>query len=465
MRGITEGGGALLALSRLTPPEGAPSGPPRQAARSTSRAITTGSGNTVVGDLAASNMTNALDIVAIGLTAGSAYVLNEARNIVIGLRVPGIAGESDVIRIGQSNTSGIQITDASRRFMHNAGTLGSNTYVGTDAGNFTNTGGFNTGIGDSALESVTTGQQNTIIGAVAGDAITTGEFNVAVGANALSAITAAVSNTAVGTNALSISTANSNTAVGFGALGNTTTGDSNVAVGVQALLNNSIGIGNTVIGNNSGGNVTTGSVNTFVGRTVMASLLTGTQNIAIGYLAGASCIGAESSNIYIGSDGGLGESNTIRIGEDGGGLGQQNRAFIAGVYGVTPVLAPELVIIDSAGQLGSVGGGIPTATVIVTANQALAANTQYIIQAGAPVNLSLPATSLVGDVIRIVGNSQLWTITQGAGQVIGFAGTDTTPGVGGSLGATAGSDCVELMCVQTDTVWNVFSAVGNLNLV
>lgn len=429
------------------------------------RAITSGSGNVFMGDLAASNMTNGLDSVVIGLSAGSAYVLNEARNIVIGIRVPGIAGEADVIRIGQSNTSGIQITDAARRFMHNAGTGGLNTFVGTDAGNFTNTATANTGIGDSALESVTTGQENTIVGALAGDAITTGNFNTALGSGALSTITAAVSNTAVGYNALNLSTANSNTAVGFGALGNTTTGDSNVAMGVQALLNNTIGLGNVAIGNNTGGNVTTGSVNTFVGRTVMASLTTGNQNIAIGYQAGSSCTGGESSNIYIGSDGGLGESNTIRIGDDGALPGQQNRAFIAGVYGVTPVLAPELVIIDSAGQLGSAGGGIPTATVIVAVSQALAANTQYIIQAGAPVSLSLPATSLVGDVIRIVGDSNLWTITQGAGQQISFAGTDSTLGVGGSVAALAGSDCAELICVAGNTRWTIFTSVGNLNVI
>ncbi len=324
----------------------------------------------------------------------------------------------------------------------------------------------NVGYGTQALGNLTTGQSNAGIGSNSLSSLTTGNFNTAVGANTLGVVTTQDFNTAVGYNALTGNIADSNTAVGFGALGSNTTGDSNVAVGVSTLLSNLTGIGNTAIGNNSGGNITTGSLNTLFGRTVMASLTTGLQNIAIGYAAGSSCtVGSESSNIYIGSTGGLGDSNTIRIGEDGSGFGQQNRAFIAGVYGVTPVLAPELVIIDSAGQLGSVGGGIPTATVIVTVSQNLASNTQYIIQSAGPVNLLLPATSLVGDVIRIVGNSQLWTITQGAGQLISFAGTDTTPGVGGSMGATAGSDCVELMCVQTDAVWNVFSAVGNLNLI
>lgn len=427
----------------------------------TGELIQGGTSNTAVGAAALRNAVSAADITAVGRLAGNAYTTNEARNIVIGANVPGIAGEADVIRIGQSNTTGIQITDAGRRFLHNHGTGGSNVFLGTDAGNFTNTGQANTGLGDSALEAITTGQFNTTVGAQSGVSITTGNFNTAVGTSALSTITIAVSNTAVGYNALQLSTADSNTAVGFGALAGTTTGDSNVAMGVQTLLNNTIGIGNVAVGNNTGGNITTGSVNTLLGRTVMGSLTTGSQNIAIGYLAGSSCTGgAESSNIYIGSDGGL-ESNTIRIGDDGGGAGQQNRAFIAGVYGVTPVLAPELVIIDAAGQLGSVGGGIPTATVIVLVSQALSSNTQYIVQGG-PVNLSLPATSVAGDIIRIVGDNNDWTITQAAGQQINYGVFDSTLGVGGSLASSSSDDCVELMCMAANTRWRVFNSFGNL---
>jgi len=363
------------------------------------RAITTGSGNTLIGELSASNMTNALDIVAIGRTAGSAYVLNEARNIVVGPQVPGIAGESDVIRVGQSNTSGIQLTDMSRRFLHNFGTLGGNIFLGIDAGNFTTGSGANIGIGTEALQVIGNGNSNVAIGDQVAGALTTGNQNVLLG---------------FGTGNNLISGAN-NTAIGTGSLIGLTTGSYNLVLG----------------GLNSGNNLTLG----------------------------------DSSNIFLQNTGQAGDNNTIRIGTQGAGFAQQNRAFIAGVYGVTPALAPELVVIDSNGQLGSAGGGIPTATVIVTVSQALSPNTQYIIQAGAPVSLSLPATSLVGDVIRIVGDSNLWTITQGAGQQISFAGTDSTLGVGGSVAALAGSDCAELICVATDTRWTIFTSVGNLNVI
>jgi len=306
------------------------------------RAVTSGSGNVFVGDLAGANSTNILSSTLIGLSAGSAYVLNEARNIIIGASVPGIAGEADVIRVGQDNTSGIQLTDMSRRFLHNFGTLGGNIFLGIDAGNFTTGSGANIGIGTEALQVIGNGNNNVAIGDQVAGALTTGNQNVLLG---------------FGTGNNLISGAN-NTALGTGCLGGITTGSYNLVLG----------------GLNSGNNLTLG----------------------------------DSSNIFLQNIGQAGDNNTIRIGTQGAGFAQQNRAFIAGVYGVTPaVAAPELVIIDSAGQLGSTGGGVPTATFIVTANQALAANTQYIIQAGAPVSLSLPATSLAGDVIRIVGNSNL----------------------------------------------------------
>lgn len=390
--------------------------------------------------------------------------------------VPGGAGAIDTI----TGNDGIPISPILGNFTF----LTSNTTVeflgsaGTETLNFGNTNLIlgskpaiagailNVGLGASALSNLSTGQSNIGIGNSALSSLTTGNFNTAVGANALGIMTTAGFNTAVGYNALNANTADSNTAVGFGALGSTTTGDSNVAVGVSTLLNNTIGIGNTAVGNNSGGNITTGSLNTLFGRSVMGSITTGIQNIAIGYAAGSSCtVGSESSNIYIGSTGAAGESNTIRIGDDGSGFGQQNRAFMAGVYGVTPASAPELVIIDAAGQLGSAGGGIPTATVIVTTSITMSPNTQYIIQAAAPVNLLLPATSIVGDVIRIIGDSNLWTITQAAGQQISYVGFDTTLGVAGSVASLQGSDCAELICVAGNTRWTIFNGSANLNLV
>ena len=62
--------------------------------------------------------------------------------------------------------------------------------------------------------------------------------------------------------------------------------------------------------------------------------------------------GTGSSNVYVSSQGTSGESNVIRIGTQGGSDGQQNAAFIAGVYGSTSS-AGVPVYVNSDGQLGT----------------------------------------------------------------------------------------------------------------
>jgi len=127
----------------------------------------------------------------------------------------------------------------------------------------------------------------------------------------------------------------------------------NTGLGFDVLNAVTTGADNTAIGHNSSTGITTGSSNTSLGVSALGTLLTGSNNIAVGQAAGTSYTGAESSNIIIGNTGTNGESNTIRIGTQGAGAGQQNRAFIAGITGVT-VANTQLVTINTAtGQLGT----------------------------------------------------------------------------------------------------------------
>jgi hypothetical protein len=103
-------------------------------------------------------------------------------------------------------------------------------------------------------------------------------------------------NTAIGFNVLSVKTGTGNTAIGSGALANNTTDSFNVAI-------------------NGGINLTDGIF-----------------------------------NIDIANDGVAGESNTSRIGI------LQNRCFISGIRDVTTEVPDAInVVIDSVGQLGTVG--------------------------------------------------------------------------------------------------------------
>jgi hypothetical protein len=182
--------------------------------------------------------------------------------------------------------------------------------------------------------------------------LTTGTDNTAVGSQALFGLTTGVQNTAVGAQALFNNTANRNTAEGFRALINNTTGTSNTANGVNALLRNVTGGFNTAIGFSALEN-NNASVNTALGVNALQHNTTGNDNIALGVNAGL-FLTTGSDNIDIANAGVAGESSTIRIGNSN--ITGQNRAFIVGIRGVTTGNADAVpVLIDSAGQLGTVG--------------------------------------------------------------------------------------------------------------
>lgn len=142
-------------------------------------------------------------------------------------------------------------------------------------------------------------------------------------------------------------TGTSNTALGYISSGSITTGSDNCSVGSESLTG-----------------LTTGDSNTAVGTLSLELLDTGSDNISIGYLSGSSYTGAESSNILVGHVGVTSESNTIRVGTHGTGSGLQNRAFMAGIVGVSTSNSQMVTIDSTTGQLGAatipLGGGIET---------------------------------------------------------------------------------------------------------
>lgn len=141
-----------------------------------------------------------------------------------------------------------------------------------------------------------------------------------------------------------------------------TTGSSeaNTGVGSNTLLQLTTGQANVGVGDFTLNIVTTGSFNTGVGQDVFETLLTGSFNVGIGIGSGGSYVTSESSNILINSLGVVGDSNTLRIGRaSGSGNGELGKSFIHGIRGVTTGNADAIaVLIDSAGQLGTVSSSI-----------------------------------------------------------------------------------------------------------
>ena len=297
-------------------------------------------------------------------------------------------------------TGGIANTAVGSESM-SSNTIGSNnTALGYQSVYYSTTGTDNTALGYEALRQNTTASGNTAVGSNAGYANTTGATDTAVGVNGLKANTVGSDNVAVGGNALAANTtASGNTAIGSGALstlsfdnGNNqwdsrntavgyqalysdqaiaptdanyntgtgalvlysnTTGAYNTANGYQSLYFNTTAWQNTAIGAISLQSNTTGELNTAVGYASLSFNTTGSFNTALGFAAGQN-LTTGGSNIDIGNGGSPTDDKTIRIGSS-----SQARTFIAGIRGVTTGNADAVpVVIDSAGQLGTISSSI-----------------------------------------------------------------------------------------------------------
>jgi hypothetical protein len=265
----------------------------------------------------------------------------------------------------------------------------SNCAFGNAALQSCTTGSGNCSYGYVAMQALTTGSSNTAIGDTALTSLLTGTSNIAIGKLAGSALTGSESDNLLlahagvtGTSGLIAVSADNNTfmhnwpgaAASNGrnvyvgeAAGNFNTGTTdvgNVAVGPSALSNITAGArANVGVGSHFVGFLTSGVANTGLGHEVGfnsamgTGITTGQFNILIGYTAGSSYTSSESYNMIMGDIGGtVGESNTLRIGSFTGPL---TKAFIQGIRGITTVNNNAIaVLIDSAGQLGTVSSSI-----------------------------------------------------------------------------------------------------------
>jgi hypothetical protein len=340
-------------------------------------------------------------------------------------------GNLNMVNTHSSGNAGV-IEWGGNRWVHNYGTR--NTFVGQNAGNTTLT--------------VLNADENTAVGADALTAITTGDKCVAIGDSALFAAATTIECVAVGANALA----------------SNVDGDFHVAVGSDALLDfNSADQGNTAIGHLAMTNATSGGSNTAVGAQVLENILTGSNNIVVGALAASAYIGAESSNIIIGNAGVAAEDNTIRIGTQGNGAGQQDTCFIAGIANVV-VANQEMVVVDTTtGQLGSqaVPMGVPWS--VIVADQAAVVNNGYFCNKAGTLLLSLPAASAIGDIIEVSNINTALGIqfTQAANQQIFIGNTSTTLGAAGTLTTSAVGDSLKIVCRTANLVWQTVSMIGN----
>ena len=335
--------------------------------------LTTGSNNTLLGHAAGSSFNTGSNNIIIGNLAGNNYTSTESSNIIIGNT--GTLADANAIRIGTNGSGagqqnkcfiagidGVNVGSVARVVTEASNQLG--TAVITAGSGITITPGANTitiamtGSGSGAIETITgnTGgaenpdgsgnfnllTANTTVkfaGTANTESLDFGLSNLVLGSS-LPSLAGGLSNVGIGLlNLSTITSGNQNTALGNGSMRSITTGSSNVAVGHSVMVS-----------------FTTGSNNIAMGSGALSTLTTGSNNVVIGESSGSAYTTSETNNIILGYNiaGTVGESNVLRVGNS-----SITKTFITGIRGITTVNADAVaVLIDSAGQLGTVSSSI-----------------------------------------------------------------------------------------------------------
>ena len=263
-------------------------------------------------------------------------------------------------------------------------------------------------------------------------------------------VTDVLSNTLIGKSAGNGTlTGNNNTSVGKTSLNALTSGSMNVGLGSATLVNANSGSFNTAIGQNSTFSLTTGIHNTSLGYLSLQNLTTGDNNIVIGDSAATNYTSTESSNIIIGNTGTLGESNVIHIGTQGSGVGEQNKAFMAGIVGVTTSNTNFVTIDTTTGQLGAAPPSLETWTDTSGAFIAVVDNGYFLTAASTPL---LPPAPAQGDRVDFVCDTgALVTVTANAGQSIRIG--SALSAVAGTAASNTIGNSIELVFRAATNTW------------
>lgn len=110
----------------------------------------------------------------------------------------------------------------------------------------------------------------------------------------------------------------------------------------------------------------------------------------------------------------------------------------------------------------STGGGLMWNEIIVTGPTTMSVDNGYVANNAGRVRLLLPATSVFGSILFIVGKgSGGWEIDQNAGQQIITNSSSTTVGATGKVQSSNQYDTIKLLCTVANTTWTVLNGTGN----
>lgn len=149
-----------------------------------------------------------------------------------------------------------------------------------------------------------------------------------------------------------------------------------------------------------------------------------------------------------------------------------NGQLLVGSTGADPVAAAitagtNVTVTNGAGSITIAASGHASVSwsTIAGTTQAAAVNKGYIPLNVALTTITLPASSVVGDELIIVGSgSGGWSIAQNANQMIHIGSAVSTTGVGGSVSSTNRYDTLSLVCTVANLEWNAWNAPQSAGL-
>lgn len=143
---------------------------------------------------------------------------------------------------------------------------------------------------------------------------------------------------------------------------------------------------------------------------------------------------------------------------------------ISGIINIQSTGSVFISVLDNTITISGVAstgtsGGVSFSWSSATGNITGVSNNGYIINGNNIININLPLSSAVGDVVKIAGRSTSgWKINQNNNNIIYFGNTNTISGASGYLQSTHQRDCIELLCLTNSTEWQVVNSVGNITI-
>ena len=155
-------------------------------------------------------------------------------------------------------------------------------------------------------------------------------------------------------------------------------------------------------------------------------------------------------------------------GGPGGGLLNTINSVVPVSGNINITAGNGVVVTTGAGSVTvEVASGGFTPVPVSGTSQAMLSEQMYIANSASLTTFTLPITSAVGDVIKILGsalNSGGWKVTYTTGQIIwGPAGSSTIT-TGNAASAAAAAQAVTLTCVVANTTWVITGNSGTITL-